>query len=76
MLVLGATGMLGHKLVQRLAAQGLTVFGTMRSSFLPDTSAARLALGAAHKVLPGVDVLQDGALQTAIATANPAVSLR
>ena len=65
--------MLGHKLVQRLAAQGLTVFGTMRSSSLPDTSAARLALGAAHKVLPDVDVLRDDALQAAIATADPDV---
>src|ERR1700722_16903665 len=72
-LVLGATGMLGHKLVQRLAARGLTVFGTMRSSSVPDTPAARLALGAAHEVLPGVDVLQDGALQAAIATADPDV---
>lgn len=72
-LVLGATGMLGHKLVQRLAARGLTVFGTMRSSVLPDTPAARVALGAAHKVLHNIDVLQDGALQAAIETADPDV---
>jgi dTDP-4-dehydrorhamnose reductase len=72
-LVLGATGMLGHKLIQRLAARGFPVSGTMRSSSIPDTSAARLALGAAQQILPNVDVLQDGALQAAIEAANPDV---
>jgi dTDP-4-dehydrorhamnose reductase len=70
-LVLGATGMLGHKLVQRLSARGLTVFGTMRSSSVPNTPAARLALGAAHMLLPNVDVLQDEALWEALEAANP-----
>jgi dTDP-4-dehydrorhamnose reductase len=65
--------MLGHKLVQRLAARGLSVFGTVRSSFSPDTSAARVALGAAHKVLHDVDVLQDGPLEAAIDAADPDV---
>ena len=72
-LVLGATGMLGHKLIQRLAARGLSVFGTMRSSSPPNTPAARVALGAAHKLMPNIDVLQDGALQDAIEAANPDV---
>lgn len=72
-LVLGATGMLGHKLIQRLAARGLPVSGTMRSSSMPDTSAARLALGAAREILPDVDVLQDEALQAAIEAVNPDV---
>jgi dTDP-4-dehydrorhamnose reductase len=45
----------------------------MRSSILPDTPAARVALGAAHKVLHDIDVLQDGALQAAIETADPDV---
>ncbi len=72
-LVLGATGMLGHKLVQRLAARGLPVFGTMRSSSIPDTFAARLALGAAQQIQPNIDVLQDRALQAAIEVANPDV---
>jgi dTDP-4-dehydrorhamnose reductase len=72
-LVLGATGMLGHKLVQRLAARGLSVFGTIRSSCPPETSAARVALGAAHKILHDVDVLQDGPLQAAIEAADPHV---
>lgn len=72
-LVLGATGMLGHKLVQRLAAHGLSVFGTMRSSSAPDTPAARVALGVAQKVLHDVDVLQDGALQAAIEMVDPDV---
>src|SRR5258708_26747681 len=74
-LVLGATGMLGHKLIQRLAARGLPVFRTMRSSSMPDTSAARLALGAAQKILPDVDVLQDGVLQTSIDAGNPDVGI-
>jgi dTDP-4-dehydrorhamnose reductase len=65
--------MLGHKLVQRLAARGLPVFGTMRSSSSLDTSAARAALGAAQKILHGVDVLQDAQLQAAIETADPDV---
>jgi dTDP-4-dehydrorhamnose reductase len=65
--------MLGHKLVQRLAAQGLSVFATMRSSFSPDSSAARVALGAAHEVLHDVDVLQDGPLQAAFEAADPDV---
>jgi dTDP-4-dehydrorhamnose reductase len=65
--------MLGHKLVQRLAARGLSVFGTMRSSSPPDTSAARVALGAAHKILNDVDALRDGPLVAAIETAEPDV---
>jgi dTDP-4-dehydrorhamnose reductase len=72
-LVIGATGMLGHKLIQGLAARGLPVSGTMRSSSMPDTSAARMALGAAREILPDVDVLQDGALQAAIEAVNPDV---
>jgi dTDP-4-dehydrorhamnose reductase len=72
-LVLGATGMLGHKLVQRLAARGLSVFGTILSSSPPETSAARVALGAAHKILHDVNVLQDDPLQAAIETADPHV---
>jgi dTDP-4-dehydrorhamnose reductase len=65
--------MLGHKLIQRLAARGLSVFGTIRSSSAPDTSAARVALGAAHRILYNVDVLQDGPLEAAIKTASPDV---
>jgi dTDP-4-dehydrorhamnose reductase len=72
-LVLGVTGMLGHKLVQRLAARGLVVSGTMRSSSFPATPAARLALDAAQEILPDVDVLQDGALEAAIEATNPDV---
>lgn len=72
-LVLGATGMLGHKLVQRLSAQGFQVSGTIRSSSIPDTPAARLALAGAHQIQPNVDVLQDAALQAAIETASPDV---
>jgi dTDP-4-dehydrorhamnose reductase len=72
-LVLGATGMLGHKLVQRLASRGLSVFGTIRASSVPDTPAARAALDTATRILPEVDVLQDGPLEAAIQAANPDV---
>jgi dTDP-4-dehydrorhamnose reductase len=65
--------MLGHKLIQRLAARGLSVFGTVRSFSAPDTPAARMALGAANKILYDVDVLQDGPLEAAIETADPDV---
>jgi dTDP-4-dehydrorhamnose reductase len=65
--------MMGHKLVQRLAARGLSVFGTMRSSSAPNMFAARVALGAAHKILHDIDVLQDGPLRAAIETADPDV---
>jgi dTDP-4-dehydrorhamnose reductase len=72
-LVLGATGMLGHKLVQQLKAHGLPVVGTIRTSALPDTPAARVALGSADRILTDVDVLDDRALADAVETAEPDV---
>src|SRR5438309_3773526 len=72
-LVLGASGMLVHKLVHRLAEQGFQVSGTIRSSSIPDTPAARLALAGAHQIQPNVNVLQEEVLQAAIEAANPDV---
>jgi dTDP-4-dehydrorhamnose reductase len=70
-LVLGGTGMLGHKLVHRLAARGFWVAATIRSSAIPDTPAARTALGGAAQILGGIDVLQDEMLARAIDLAEP-----
>jgi dTDP-4-dehydrorhamnose reductase len=72
-LVLGATGMLGHKLVQRLKAHGLSVFGTIRSHSIPATPAARVALGSADRILTDIDVLHDRALAGAVDVAEPDV---
>lgn len=72
-LVLGATGMLGHKLVQRLAAHGLPVVGTIRTRAIPATAAARAALAGADRILTDVDVLNDRALAAAVDTAQPDV---
>lgn len=72
-LVLGATGMLGHKLVQRLTHHGLAVAATIRSPSIPDTPAARAALGCADTIIGNVDVLRDEPLARAIASADPQV---
>ena len=72
-LVLGATGMLGHKLVQRLNAHGLPVVGTIRTPAIPASAAARVALGSADRILTDVDVLDDRALAAAVDTAEPDV---
>ncbi|MGP0091070.1 MAG: dTDP-4-dehydrorhamnose reductase family protein [Xanthobacteraceae bacterium] len=72
-LVLGGTGMLGHKLVHRLAARGFWVAATIRSSSTPDTPAARAALGGAAQILTAIDVLQDEMLARSIDLAEPDV---
>src|SRR5205085_9394252 len=72
-LVLGATGMLGHKVVQRLHAHGLPVAGTIRTAAIPDTPAGRAALGIADRILTDVDVLDDRALAGAVDAAEPDV---
>ena len=72
-LVLGATGMLGHKLVQRLNTNGLPVVGAIRTLAIPDTAAARAALGRADRILTDVDVLDDRALAGALDAAEPDV---
>jgi len=72
-LVLGGTGMLGHKLVQRLVARGLWVAATIRSTSAPATAAARETLGHAKLLIDNVDVLRDDALMRACDLAEPDV---
>ena len=72
-LVLGGTGMLGHKLAQRLAASGFSVAATIRSTFLPHSAAARAALGRVEQLITNVDVLDDDALVRAFDKARPDV---
>ncbi len=65
--------MLGHKLVQRLAARGLFVAATIRSASVLNTAAAQDALGCAAQLIENVDVLQDDALARALDMAVPDV---
>jgi dTDP-4-dehydrorhamnose reductase len=71
-LVLGGTGMLGHKLVQRLAERGLWIATTIRSA-MPSAPAARATLGKADQIFERVDVLQDDLLAPTIEAAAPDV---
>lgn len=68
-LVLGAAGMLGHKLVEILSRR-FHVTASLRGSAPPDGEAARYAFAEAH-LLFGVDVASDEALANAFAVARP-----
>jgi dTDP-4-dehydrorhamnose reductase len=70
-LVLGATGMLGHKLVERLSRE-FVVFATLRGRELAATPAARSSLGGA-KLLFSVNAEYDADLDRAFETAQPTV---
>jgi dTDP-4-dehydrorhamnose reductase len=72
-LVFGGTGMLGHKIVQRLAMRGLYVATTIRSDSPPDTPATRESLGRAQRLIERIDVLLDDALSRAFDLAEPDV---
>jgi dTDP-4-dehydrorhamnose reductase len=72
-LVLGATGMLGHKLVQRLSLHGLWVAATVRSAVMPNRPAAHMSLGCADRVFEGIDVAEDDKLARALQAAEPDV---
>jgi dTDP-4-dehydrorhamnose reductase len=72
-LVFGAAGMLGHKLVQRLAA-GFEVIATIRGDAPPTGPAAAAALRQAT-LLRGIDVERPGDIERAIAAAQPQVVL-
>ena len=70
MLVLGATGMLGHTVFRSFSADpNLEVWGTLRDpgtlKYFSESQRARL--------LPGIDVLDDEALATAIRRVKPNV---
>lgn len=72
-LVLGGTGMLGHKLVQQLARRGLWVGATIRSAAAPSSSAAEASLGRADRIFEGIDVLDDRQLANVVEVARPDV---
>ena len=72
-LVLGGAGMLGHKLVQRLALRGFWVAATIRSATIPRSPAAQASLGQADRILEGIDVLDDAHLERAVEAAKPDV---
>ena len=72
-LVLGASGMLGHKLIQQLSAAGLPVVGAIRNPAMLETRAARTAFAGAERILTDVDLIQDDALVRAIDAARPDV---
>jgi dTDP-4-dehydrorhamnose reductase len=72
LLVLGASGMLGHALMHELSASlpGMKVRGTVRSAHaLPDRFRSRFA----HQLIEGVDVLQTAAVSSVIADLKPDV---
>lgn len=71
-MVLGASGMLGHKLFQGLAAQGHDVSGTVRAE-QSSSSLARLPLFAGRPVYWGVDVIDWPALQAFLRAHQPEV---
>ena len=71
-LVLGAAGMLGHRLARRLAPNH-DVFGTVRAL---DHGAVRTVLGeACEEVLTGVEATDLGSVANALAAARPDVAL-
>src|SRR5579872_1046511 len=72
-LVLGGTGMLGHKLVQRLTARGFWIAATARSASLLKSPAARASIAGAKRIFDDVDVLDDDQLSDVVATAEPDV---
>ena len=72
-LVLGGTGMLGHKLIQGLSKRGIWVAATIRLACPPNSSAARATLGLADKVIGNIDVLRDDGLARSLEQAQPDV---
>ena len=70
-LILGATGMLGHKLTQRLAREFPTS-ATLRAPAAPGSPAARAALGEARLLLDW-DARRPGAIERALGWAEPTV---
>jgi dTDP-4-dehydrorhamnose reductase len=65
--------MLGHKVVQMLAARGLWVAATVRSAASLSSPAAHATLGNADRIFDAVDVLRDDHLAPTIAAAKPDV---
>ena len=66
-LIFGATGMLGHKLYQRLGGE-FEVFGTIRSDFAP---VEKFGIFDKRSIIEGVDVTDTGSICRALETAKP-----
>lgn len=70
-LIIGAAGMLGHKLCQLLPEMGYSVAATVRKS--ADDYQGYDTVFNQTELIGGIDVLADGALQRALEQANPDV---
>jgi len=70
--VLGADGMLGHKMFQRLSARFPGTRGTLRTS-RADPRAAGIPLLQGDAIVDGVDVMHDNALRATIDALRPDV---
>ena len=68
MLVLGASGMLGHKLAQIAVAEGFEVIGTIRGG---DAGRLRPVIPAEAKILTGVGLDAPGSFRGALTAARP-----
>lgn len=68
-LIFGANGMLGHKLVQQLG-RGFDVFGTIRGTF---DSLERYGIFDRSKIIENVSVQDTASIETAIQSAQPDV---
>jgi dTDP-4-dehydrorhamnose reductase len=72
-LVLGGTGMLGHKLVQKLAERDFQIATTARSALLLNSPSARASTAKADEIFEGVDVLDEDQLSDVLDAARPDV---
>ena len=69
-LILGASGMLGHRLLGSLSAQGNDVVGTVRGD---DTTSATIKIVPAARLIGGISVEQDGAVEAVLDQVKPDV---
>ena len=72
-LVLGGTGMLGHKVIQTLSNRGMRVAATVRKACAPNLPGAPETLGRADEVIANIDVLSDDGLARSFELAKPDV---
>lgn len=70
-LILGATGMLGHKLCQLLPTMGLEVVATLRGS--QNWKATHPQVFGQVELVPGVDVLDEARLEATLSQIRPEV---
>jgi dTDP-4-dehydrorhamnose reductase len=67
LLILGGSGMLGHKLLQRLS-DDLEVYASVRDD---GKHIVELGIAALRQIVPGIDVRDDAALRSVISTLRP-----